>query len=504
MARKTGEKIPFGQEHIRPKSISLSKIDLNLRNDRFGVDARSQNQALEFMFDVAGDKCLELLSDLCEIGNLNSSDIPIAVREGGRFCMLEGNRRLTCLKIWRYPSLLDELPYDLQEKFRKRIETIIKNSRYAPPNSIDVIIVDSVEDADAWIDKKHGLGKDGASTVEWDSYQKDRRLARKNNTWSPRYSFVTALRLDYEDDGKVVQELNRVIHTQYTTLSRILDNAKFKEATGVQYSEGGRINFEHSPEALRDFLLRILTDLASKEQNSSTLRPASKVSEYISGIISLIDETVNNDDMKWRASQSRQPDTSLGPSVSNTFLSSTVPETEKLDSTLPIPEILNYARKEDKNESGGQKGRRIFENLEMSSFTSKLQSIIKNTSKLSVNKNSDIISVMFRVILDLACYQYLEWCYNGKRSIPNDLDKRILCVLKDLDPNVQNPLKHAENTDPLSEIYHATTNDPNHLKLVQFAVHSSTYTKTANEVMILAERYQPMLVAMNEKMRENR
>ena len=41
-------------------------------------------------------------------------------------------------------------------------------------------------------------------------------------------------------------------------------------------------------------------------------------------------------------------------------------------------------------------------------FTPRIQRIVAQTSRLSVNKNTDIVAAMLRVILDLTCYQFFN------------------------------------------------------------------------------------------------
>lgn len=497
MAASTSGKLPFGSGNQIQRMVPVSKLDLDLRNARFRDDAANQDQALEFMLAVAGEKCLGLLKDMCTIGELNPSDIPIVVVSENRYRMLEGNRRLTCLKIWRKPALLNRLPLELREKYKKRFENVIKRASYDPPSSISVVIVESVEDADEWIDKKHGLGREsGAATADWNSFEKDRRRFRRTNKKSQSFSFVDMLNAEYGDDAEMMQSLTTLLNTQYTILKRVLSSPVMREDIGIRYESNGRTHMDRTAEQMRPFLVRLLRDLAEQKVDSRKLDTAQDTSDYLS---KLLEETLS-DIPKQKLSES---------SSSSTLASDATPEATASGSDSAQEET--NVEKEDGVQTDGKEPRtpkvrkshaKIFVDLDLDGFSSKTVDLVKNTTKLSVNSNPDVIAILLRVILDITCFQFLDKFYGN--NPPKDLDKRILEVLKILDPQATDELHHAENARPFNVLFHTVKGDPNHLKLAQFAVHSSTFSATAEETKRLADRYEPMLVAMNERMRQNK
>ena len=112
----------------------------------------------------------------------------------------------------------------------------------------------------------------------------------------------------------------------------------------------------------------------------------------------------------------------------------------------------------------------------------------------SVHNKTDVVAAMLRVILDITCYHFLHECKHN--NIPNRLEQRIQAAILKLHPDAKQDLKQVEKTHPLSKIYHDTT--PNSIQLVQYAVHDGNNTRTPSEVIILAERYEPLIKAMND------
>lgn len=497
MVASSSGKLPFGAGSQIQRMVPISKLDLDLTNARFRDDAKDQDQALEFMLSVAGEKCLGLLKDMCAVGDLNPSDIPIVVVEGNRYRMLEGNRRLTCLKIWRKPALLNSLPQDLRDRFQKRFEAVIRQGTYGPPDAISVVIVKTPEEADEWIDKKHGLGREsGASTVDWNAFEKDRRRFRRTNKKSQSFSFVDMLNAEYGDDVEMMQSLTTLLTVQYTILSRILTNSVMREEVGIRYASNGRTQMDRTAEQMRPFLARLLHDLATKEMDSRKLHDAPKVANYLEG---LMEQTLSD--------APENPVIEVDRPVGSTredLPKEAVPDNDRANTNA------EEAPASSPKTGGGDESKprvrkppvKIFDGLVLDGFSTKTNDLVKSTAKLSANTHPDVVAILLRVILDITCFQFLEEF--ARNDPPKDLDKRILAVLKILDPQATDQLKHAETARPFNTLFHTVKDDPNHLKLTQFVVHSSTFSTTAAETKRLADRYEPMLVAMNERMRQNK
>jgi hypothetical protein len=122
--------------------------------------------------------------------------------------------------------------------------------------------------------------------------------------------------------------------------------------------------------------------------------------------------------------------------------------------------------------------------------------MVRQTSLLSVQRQNETVSVMLRVILDLTAYQFL--LSHGEKSIKKHLDERIKQAIKVIDPHASDALGTAESTPPLRKAFHYTTADS--IRLTHYAVHDIYNGQTPAEVLTLAERYTPVLSAMNANM----
>lgn len=102
------------------KFIPLANLTLNIENPRFEM-VGSQREAILTMLDNQGDKLVRLAEDIIE-NQLNPTDI-ISVSPHEKlekqYNVLEGNRRITALKLLNNPELIPEKNKSLLNKFRK-------------------------------------------------------------------------------------------------------------------------------------------------------------------------------------------------------------------------------------------------------------------------------------------------------------------------------------------------------------------------------------------------
>lgn len=249
---------PSSKQPMRPpfpvETLSLDLIDLDLRNSRFPRDAQSQTDAFELMLSTAGDECLDLLKDLTRTGQMNSSDLPIVVARDGRYLMMEGNRRLTCLRLWNDPGLIED--ETLGNQYSTRVDRLVADSAYAAPTELRVAVAPSESEADVWIERKHTGGAGGAGTVEWGAAMKDRRRARNDPSKASRsMAFVELVSSEYEDEPDILKALETVRNARYTFIQRFVDRSVVRELIGLDFS-AGKMSFQYGAEASKPIIDR--------------------------------------------------------------------------------------------------------------------------------------------------------------------------------------------------------------------------------------------------------
>lgn len=481
------------------KSVSLNLIDLDLKNSRFPRDAQSQTDAFELMFSTAGNDCLDMLRDLTRTGRMNSSDLPIAVERDGRYIMMEGNRRLACLRLWADPGLLHQYTA-LDMQYSSRVERLVEDSDYKPPTELRITVAPSEAEADVWIERKHAGGAGGAGTVEWGSAMKDRRRARNNPAKASRaMAFVELVSSEYADEPDVLLALETVRRDRYSFIQRFVNRSVVRERIGLDYSNG-KMTFRSGPIASLPIIRQVLTDFARPKAESGktwareldTVKDFQRYLDKHSHLLSNKETSggfISTDEDRGGTSASGpvgartagEEGTHTGVIHSEDRRQNISSKDADAKSRPPRPEPPRQY---------------IFRDVVLDKFTPRIQEMARQTSLLSVSRHNETVSVMLRVILDLAAYQFL--LSHGKNHGPRDLDKRIKEAIKIIDPHASDALSTAEATSPLRKAFHNTT--PESIRLTQYAVHDIHSGRTPAEVLTLADRYAPVLAAMNDNM----
>lgn len=479
------------------QTVPIEKLDLDLKNSRFPRDAQSQTDAFQLMMATAGDQCMELLRDITQSGQMNSSDLPIVVEQNGRFVVMEGNRRLTCLMIWRNVDRLSKSP-DLKQSFYAKAQRLIDASAYAAPSDVLASVAPNEGAADRWIDGKHTGEERGAGVVAWGAAMKDRRKARHDPTKASRaMAFVDLVSTEYEDDPALLADLETVRTARYSFIQRFVDRGVVREKLGLEFT-AGRMSLKHGSTETKPIIAQALSDFAQPKAESGKtwareLDTVEDFANYLKKHNALLPSSATTAQSRGGSSSE---DTSGATSNSGGSGAATTPHNHSENrqgtssSTRPnlVPQDTRPPRPTPPRDY-------IFRGLVLDKCTNRIQEIVRQTSMLSVHQNSEIVAALLRVILELTTYQYLK--SNG-HTVERSLDKSIKTAILKIEPTASNDLGQAEDTSELKKAFHRTT--ANDIRLVQYAVHDVRSASTPNETLILADRYEPVLIAMNANM----
>ena len=161
--------------------VDILSLNINIENPRFEM-VSNQREAIKTMIEDQKEKLIKLAEDIISEG-LNPGD-PIFItkhkKQKGVYNVLEGNRRVTALKLLENPDLIPESNKSILNKFKKLSEQYSKS----PIEKVPCILFDDEKEAEHWIKLKHTGQNDGVGTVGWDAQQKarfDERVKGKYN-----------------------------------------------------------------------------------------------------------------------------------------------------------------------------------------------------------------------------------------------------------------------------------------------------------------------------------
>jgi hypothetical protein len=131
----------------------LTSLFVNTENYRF-EPLSSQKEAIDKMIEDQGDKLYSLVDDIVTNG-LSPVDLIIVTpnEDSNKYVVLEGNRRITSLKLLNNPTLIDDKYSPLRKKFQKLQKE--KPNAISELKNIACAVFETPTEADIWIKRKH-------------------------------------------------------------------------------------------------------------------------------------------------------------------------------------------------------------------------------------------------------------------------------------------------------------------------------------------------------------
>lgn len=239
----------------KKQNLKLSNLFLDLLNPRF-EEQKSQNEALNTMAMDQKDKLLVLLRDII-INGLNPSDIPIVMPDAEKkngFVVLEGNRRVAALKLLGKPTII------ASTSLRKKYESLQKKYGHSVIKTIECLIVNSRDEANLWIERKHSGEQNGIGTVQWNSVQKDRFHSIKTGKDTKVIQVLDFIKVISGGDDQFAPLLGKA---KSTNLERLISTPDVRTRLGLDYSQGvffSRIQPTEVQKGLKAVISRLAKD----------------------------------------------------------------------------------------------------------------------------------------------------------------------------------------------------------------------------------------------------
>lgn len=361
------------------KTIKLTSLFVNTENYRF-EPLSSQKEAIDKMVEDQEDKLYSLVDDIVTNG-LSPVDLIIVTpsEDKNKYIVLEGNRRITSLKLLNNPTLIDDKYASLRKKFQKLQKD--KANIVSELKNINCAVFDNSTEADIWIKRKHSGELNGVGTVTWNAQQKQRFEEKTEGRSSIPLQIITLLKYQDnvpEDIKKSLSKLN------ITNLQRLMSDRYVREKLGLDINNGKLVSKLHVSEVIKG-LLKVVTDILNPKFKVADIYNIEKRKQYIDNF---------EKDYRPDLSNETSEQWSLQDIVSDEEKSQTNnehKETQKNKSTLPKARIGLVPQKLVLH-INNPKSNKIFEELK--------QIPVKNCPNAS--------SVLLRVFLELSVDAYLE------------------------------------------------------------------------------------------------
>lgn len=446
-----------------------AELLLDVTNPRFEPTA-SQRDAINALL-ADRDKMLALAGDIVDKGMLNPAESPIVVEEDGVKVVVEGNRRLACLKVLANPDLANDA------RIRAAFEKLA--AKGTGPARVEVWLAPSRDAARHWIELRHTGQNGGVGVNPWTTEQQH-RFDRKRGTQADRaLTFTDGVAAAFAGDKEVLDALQAAKARAITTIGRVIADPYVRTAFGFDLHDG-QLMFLYERAAMRKALLRLLHDLAgnpvgtfmSKDdrrdytKNSASEQPTS--GDRLSQPVRAVDLPPDPDDARDGSDDTTGSDASGTPAKPK--------------------------GKQTKDE------RVIYERVKLKHVHPRTKTTLREAQQIGIDDGPHVGAVMLRVILELVLSEAGDkygWYAESDR-----LHQKVVKVIKQLDPNCDQATKCDKKLQPA---YAAGNVGKGGVAIVDLnqAVHNFAKVASTSDVRARSADFGPLLVAVDAYFGQN-
>ena len=273
-------------KNLHTEKIKIANLQLDLKNFRF-EEQHSQKEAIETMIADQKNKLVTLAKDIVENG-LNPTDLIMVVRmpEGkNQYKVLEGNRRVTCLKLIFNQNLIPNEYASIRNQFKKLAnKEVIPKELRCPLCAI----FDNEDDANVWIERKHVGELEGKGTIRWNTLQKNRYEAHHGGKGTLVLQLVNYLYKMSEEDSSIRLVVNGISNT--TNIERLLSDPYVREKLMLT-SKKGILGSVDTTERTTSKMVKLLVALSQPDFSVNVIKSKADRKTFIDDFCSHLDDT---------------------------------------------------------------------------------------------------------------------------------------------------------------------------------------------------------------------
>lgn len=238
--------------------IAIESIDLHIENPRFDP-VEDQRAAIKAVCEDQKDKLVVLAEHIAKNG-ISPIELMFVVKAENdeRYISVEGNRRLTALKLLAQPMRIDEVPFTDNQK--KKLKAASKLFHSEQESEITCALAPDYDSASEWIRLRHTGENEGAGIVQWTGTA----TGRFNN--SEGHSLINFVRkqLGTGFDDSILERF------PISTFERLIYDPDIRAGIGLSL-EDGKFFLEYNPKLVAENLYSMMNDLRKDLGKASTV-----------------------------------------------------------------------------------------------------------------------------------------------------------------------------------------------------------------------------------------
>ena len=374
-----------------------------------------------------------------------------------RYVALEGNRRVTVLKLLANPAVMTGL--DMPEGIRRSLERLASIFDRSKVEPIDAFEVSSREEGRYWIELRHNGEDEGRGVVAWKPI-----VAARYREKEPA---IQAFDMVIEHGGFEEAEAED-IRTGFslTTLRRLLDSKDVRAELGLSVENGQLKTILPGHELIKP-LRRIVRDIAAKTVDSRKFNKTERMLEYV-----------------------------------RSFPKADSPDFSNKVATRPVEAIqkTEFAKARTKSAASkrvasAERRHAVPRNCQLNVTNNRIAEIYRELRILKLDEAPNAIAVLLRVFLELSVDHFLtqngrslSFPAPGGRDVLKPLDKKLAETVEIM-VGIGVPKK---DFDPITRSL-SVAKSPMNVELLHMYVHNRFATPIRSELSAAWDHAQPLL-----------
>jgi hypothetical protein len=262
------------------RDIPLTNLLLDHENPRLAEGQSTQLDTLQAMLRAEGPKTLALAGTIAKEGLSPLERLLVIASEADQqsFIVLEGNRRLTALKILAEPGLAEGVLTNAQHR---RIGAAAgAYHRKGEIELVPCVVFSTRDEANPWIERRHRGDQGGEGIVRWGATEAARFDARRSGKRAPELQVLDLVTQKAPLDTATRDRLHEV---SITNLKRLIRDKAVRDALGVHLEVDGSLTTMYPIEEVVKGLGKLVRDLAHERVKVKDIYTAADRQRYLGG-----------------------------------------------------------------------------------------------------------------------------------------------------------------------------------------------------------------------------
>jgi hypothetical protein len=464
--------------------IAVADLRLDGENPRHDPTKGQQKIVAALMADL-GPKITALAEDIADNG-LSPIDPPMVVKNGPIYTMIEGNRRLTAIRLLTNPSLAPR-PADVATF------TALVKKMTAPINVISCYVAPSRAAARHWQELRHRGHAGGRGVIPWDPEAINRFFGATSNTTAKAILLADAIKAAYPLNTALLADLDAVMKGNSSTLGRLMSDPKFRDGLGIVLKPA--FGSHYSSADLEPVLMRVLADLIGPNKKKvADFYYQTQRAAYVKGLAAILPGPA----------QRQAHASALSPlATTPPPLPAPVAAAPPIAPPGPVPTAPTAAApavptSPVKPTPAGP--RYLFEGVRLPKFGVRVQNVLGEIQDLDVDRKANASAVLMRVVINLAVVEVFDkntWPKTqppkapGKPPTEKTLAELVRECLNHLDPS---------GKDKKWTVVRVGVSDPNGLfamSTLNAYLHDPLFNPIPKDLRLTSANYSGFLAALD-------